>query len=153
MKCVDKTIFCSFLSALSLDLHPPLSRCLFWTHRIFYSASCPSNQTGTQWQLIGCGSRNKELLCLGPGHVSKHNLACLWVQLPHIVRRQVCELPFRSPLLPGPGTLSPLTPYTPSLRPEISPKAPSLHWKACPCPIPIIMSEISSFLLLFIYDL
>lgn len=74
---------------------------------LLYSASCPSNQTGTQCQLIGCGTLNKELLCLESGHVSKHNLVCLWLQLPHIVRRQVCEPPFRFPLLPGPGSPGP----------------------------------------------
>lgn len=47
-------------------------------------ASCPSSQAGPQRQLIGCGSLNKELLCLGSGHVSKCTLVCWRLPLPHI---------------------------------------------------------------------
>lgn len=62
-------------------------------------ASCPSSQTGPQQQLIGCGSLNKELLCLGSGHVSKCTLVC-W-------RLPLLGAAFRCALLPGPGSPSP----------------------------------------------
>lgn len=134
---MDQTV--SFPQSSSTSVHMSL----LGSEDLFFSASCPSNRAGTQWQLIGCGSLNKELLCLGSGHDSKHNLVCLWLQLPHIVKRRVCEPHFRSPLLPGPGTLSPFTPSTPPLRPGFSPEAP--------CSVRGVMSDLSSCLFFF-YD-